>query len=492
MRQYKIVAISIAAVLIAVIGFFVIREIAMNNVPHTINKLNATLTDYISSDLEELVLYNNGTTYTFRKKDGKVKSDNGEYVTKRIWYIVGEENVEIDQNVLNTLAIMTANLVATDVIDEDPKDTSKYGITDKSVYVIGTLKNGESYKLILGDMLYDRNGYYLMLDGDKAIYSIPLYTAKAMLITRGNLLDLSIFPGALSDVSSFNLIKNGENQFTIVPDEVYHWIITEPITFKGDISKIDTIINNTFALMVKEYVDVKPSDLTIYGLDKPKYELVIESGDTKTKLLLGKENIKDSSYYAMVEGKEEVFSIDSTTLNFLDTPVLGVISPYIYLPQLKYVSSVDVKVAGRKMLFEKVYLEDVKLNDYRFNGESINDIDQKLETFGQFYFSLLISPMVTAVVPEATITGEPYCGMKFTYDDGNFETLKYYITDYDKTKLYVVRNDVYTGVVTDIEFFDENNGIAAVTDLILSGKIQEDLAKRNAELDKAKDSSDGN
>jgi len=491
MRQYKIVAISIAAVLIAVIGFFVIREIAINNVPHTINKLNATLTDYNSSNLEELVLYNNGTTYTFRKKDGQVRSDSGEYITKRIWYIVGEENVEIDQNILETLAIMTTNLVATNIIDENPKDTSKYGITDKSVYVVGTLKNGESYKLILGDMLYDRNGYYLMVDGDKAIYSISLYTAKSMLITRGNLLDLSIFPGTLADVSSFSLIRDGQEQFTIIPDEVYHWMITKPITFKGEISKVDTIINNTFALMVKEYVDVKPSDLSIYGLAKPKYELLIESNDIKTKLILGKENIKDLSYYAMIEGKEEVFSINSSTLNFLDTPVLNVISPYIYIPQLKYVSTVDINVVGRKMLFEKVYLEDVKLNDYRFNGESINDIDQRIETFGQFYFSLLISPIVTEVVPEATITGQPYCDMKFTYSDGNYEILEYYITDYDKTKLYVVRNDVYTGLVTDVAFFDENNGIAAITDLILSGKIQEDLAKRKAELNQKEDSKDG-
>ena len=37
----------------------------------------------------------------------------------------------------------------------------------------------------------------------------------------------------------------------------------------------DAMITNTFELMVKEYVDASPDDLSIYGLASPKYELTL-------------------------------------------------------------------------------------------------------------------------------------------------------------------------------------------------------------------------
>jgi len=484
MRQYKIAAISIAVVVLLVISFFFVKEMVINNTPHKINKLNATLTNYQSTDIEDIEVFNNGSKFVFQKRDEESIAENGEKVTKRMWYIVGEEEITIDQDILDTLAIIIANMTAKDVIETETKDITKYGFDDKSTYIMGKVKNGETFKLTLGDMLYNRDGYYIMKNDDTTVYATSLYSANAMLITRGQLLDTNIFPGTLSDVTSFSLTKNNEKVFTIEPSEIYYWIITEPIKFRCDAPKTDAMVNNTFKLMVKEYVDIAPEDISVYGLDKPSYELTIISKGIETKLILGKENIRDDSFYAMVKDKSEVFSIDSTTLNFVDTPALGIIWPFPYTPKLEYVHTVDIKVAGRKMLFEKKFSEEYKLDEYIFNGESIIDIDKTLRTFGQFYYSIVIGSEITDIIPKATITGKPYCEMVFTYSDGNSEKMEYYVTDYDKTKLYVVRNDEYTGLITNIEFFDDKNGLAAITDLILSGDIQRDLEKKKIEDEK--------
>ncbi len=482
MRQFKIIIISIAVVIIAVIGFFVVREIVSNNLPHTINKLNATLTSNKSSDVEEVVLHNGGMTLTFNKRDETVINDEGQQGTQRVWYIVGEEDVFLNQNVMETLVIMISNLKAKDVIDANPADISKYGFTNESTYVSGTTINGDEFTLTLGDLLVDRDGYYIMVDGDEVIYSVSLYTANSMLVTRGQLLDLGIFPGTLTDVSSFTLIKDGEQMYNLIPDATYLWMVTEPIVFRGYPDKADAMITNTFELMVKEYVDATPDDLSIYGLATPKYELIIVTNGKEVTLLIGSENIRDFTYYAMIKGNEEVFTIDSVSLNFLDTPLVDILWPSPYLPRLELIETIDIFVAGREMLYEKQLVEvttsegkKVEIADYSFNGVSINNIDQTATTFGQFYFKVIISPIITDVVITAEIKGEPYADITFNFVDGYSDNIKYYITEYDSTKLYVVKNDEYMGLVTEVAFLDEFNGLAKITDLIISGQIQRDL-----------------
>ncbi len=243
MRQYKVAAISIAAVILVVISFFVIREIVINNTPHTINKLNATLTSYRSADLEYLEVFNSGNRFEFEKRDEEVLADTGETITKRMWYLVGEESISIDQNVLSTLAVMISNMTAKDVIEVDAKDISVYGFDDQSTYVMAKTNDGDEFQFTLGDMLFSRDGYYLMKEGDSTVYSVTLFTANSILITRGMLLETSIFPGALSDVTSFSLSKNNEKIFTVIPSDVYYWLITEPIEFRCDAPKTDAMIN---------------------------------------------------------------------------------------------------------------------------------------------------------------------------------------------------------------------------------------------------------
>lgn len=488
MRQFKIVIISLAVVIIAVIGFFVVREVVRNNLPHTINKLNATLTNYKSSDIEEVVLFNNGMTLTFNKRDETIVNEGGIQGTQNVWYIVGEEDVFLNQNVIDSLVINVAYLVAKDVITTNPTDISKYGFTNESTYVRGTTKNGDEFTFTIGNLLVDRDGYYIMVDGDETIYSVSLYTANSILITRGQLLDSGIFPGTLTEVTSFILAKNSERIYKLVPDPTYLWMVTEPITFRGFPEKADAMITNTFELVVKEYVDASPDDLSIYGLASPKYELTLVINSKEITLLVGNENIRDLTYYAMVSDKEEVFTIDSSSLNFLDTPLVDILWPYPYLPRLELIESINILVVGREMLFEKQFVEvttsegkKAEIADYSFNGVSINNIDQTATTFGQFYFKLIISPVITDVVISAEIIGEPYADITFNFVDGYNDNIKYYITEYDPSKLYVVKNDEYMGLVTETTYMDEFNGLAKITDLIISGQIQRDLGLISSE-----------
>lgn len=490
MRQFKIIIISIAVVVIAVIGFFVVREIVSNNLPHTVNKLNATLTTYKSANIEKVVVHNGGMTLTFNKRDATITNDEGQQGTKRVWYIVGEEDVFLNQTVMETLVIMISSLVAKDVIDTNPADISKYGFNDESVYVSGTTINGDEFTLTLGDLQIDRDGYYIMVNGDETIYSASLYTANSMMVTRGQLLDLGIFSGTLTDVSSFTLTKDGEQIYSLAPDPTYLWMVIEPIIFRGYPDKADAMIANTFELMVKEYVNATPDDLSIYGLLTPKYELTIVTNGKEVTLLIGNENIRDFTYYAMIKGNEEVFTIDSVSLNFLDTPLVDVLWPSPYLPRLELIETIDISVVGREMLYKKQYVEvttsegkKVEIAEYSFNGVSINNIDQTATTFGQFYFKMIVSPIITDVVITAKITGEPYADITFNFIDGYSDNIKYYVTEYDPTKLYIVKNDEYMGLITEVAFLDEYNGLAKITDLIISGQIQKDLGLVESEDD---------
>ena len=95
-------------------------------------------------------------------------------------------------------------------------------------------------------MLYNREGFYAMLDGSNTVYSIPIYSANQIYASRAEILDLNIFQGSMNEVDRFSLFKNEELQFTIEaePNPNVAWILTHPVESRADINNADEMINN--------------------------------------------------------------------------------------------------------------------------------------------------------------------------------------------------------------------------------------------------------
>ncbi|MFO7611436.1 MAG: DUF4340 domain-containing protein, partial [Clostridia bacterium] len=159
MRTYKAVIISIIVLAVGISGFFIVREIVRRNTPSRVYQLNTVITNILSSSIEELTISNNGIIMPMKQRSETITEKDGTTRVIKAWYLTNEENVTLSQRVVASIVIASSNLVASEVIESEAEDLAKYGL-DGRYYVQGKAANGTSYKIILGNMLYNRDGYY--------------------------------------------------------------------------------------------------------------------------------------------------------------------------------------------------------------------------------------------------------------------------------------------------------------------------------------------
>lgn len=467
MKLYKSLILTAVILAVGITGFFIAREIVERNTPSRTYQLSTVITNMNSNDVEEVEIDNDGIVMHIKKRS-EVKYDNeGNKRIEEAWYLVSEEDTKLAQRVVDSLVIAASNLTATEIIEEEVEDLSQYGLDgDYSVY-IKTNKDVE-YTLILGDMLYNREGYYAMIEGEDTVYSISIYSANNIYTTRAKILDLNIFHGSLNEIEAFSLYKDEKLEFKIETEQVITWILTHPVMARADIKSADEMIQNLLKLAIDEYVDTNPEKLSIYGLDNPRYSVSITANGEDAKLLIGKEDIISNRFYAMLEGRSEVFSVDASALPFLDNDAIDMVYIYPYIPNITNVKSVDIKIENMDLFFELDYNQEYKMFFYKFNDEPIN-ILLGTQTWGSFFFQQMISVPVSDLEPNWEITGEPYASMLYTYIDQASETIEYYLRDDESC--YFVRNGEYNGLIVDKSFLDKERGLAALVELVISGKI---------------------
>lgn len=474
MRMYKAVIISVVVLAVGIAGFFIVREIVERNTPAKIYDLNTVITSFRSDDITELTIYNDGIMMPMQLRSETVyDSDNNKKIIEA-WYLINEENTKLSQSIVDGIVIASSNLAAAEVIESEVEDLSKYGI-DGSYYVEGRTEKGEGYKIILGSILYNREGYYAMLEGDTTVFSIPIYSANQLYASRAELLDLNIFQGSLNEVQSFSLNKDQELQFTVEsdPNTDIVWIITHPVISKADITNADEMINNLLDLSREEYVDVNPEDLSVYGLVDPDYSVTININEIDYTMHIGREDIISNTFYARMNEEEEVFTIDASTMTFLDNEAIDMVYLIPYIPRLTVVKSVDINIGNLdNLLLEIEFVAEQNLMDYKFNGTQINMV-LGVQTWGSFFFQQMLYMPVIDLEPGWEINGEPYGSLTFTYTDEVFETIEYY--ERDAESVYYVRNGGYTGLVVDKTNIIEGMGFAGLVELVLTGEIMEML-----------------
>lgn len=470
MRMYKAVIISVVVLAVGIAGFFIVREIVERNTPSKVYELNTVITNMRSDDIVELTIYNNGILMPMQLRSETTYDNDGNKKIIEAWYLTNEEETKLSQSVIDGIVISSSNLVALEVIESEVADISKYGL-DGSYYVEGKTEKGVAYKLILGSILYNREGYYAMLEGGTTVYSISNYSANQIYASRAEILDLNIFQGSLNEVKSFTLYKDEEIQFTVEsdPNPDIVWIITHPVLSKADIYNADEMINNLLGLSRYEYIDVNPEDLSLYGLENPNYSITININEMDYTMLIGREDIISNTFFARMSDSEEVFSIDASTMTFLDNEAIDMVYIIPYVPRLTNVKSVEIDIAGLDtLLLEMEYNPELNMMDYTFNGTLINMV-AGAQTWGSFFFQQMISVPVVDLEPEWEISGEPYGRLVYTYTDEVFETIEYYERDEDTC--YFVRNGYYSGLVIDRNAISRDKGFPALVDLVLTGKI---------------------
>jgi hypothetical protein len=148
-------------------------------------------------------------------------------------------------------------------------------------------------------------------------------------------------------------VRSESGDTTILKKSGTDWQITAPQSAAADTAEVSGITTNLATLEQQRVIDENPTDVTAFGLAKPRVEIAFKSGGQEQRLLLGAKTPTGSDVYAKTAAGSKVFLIASfldstfnrTTFDLRDKTALKV--------DQSAVDSLEVVTADRTLKFTK-------------------------------------------------------------------------------------------------------------------------------------------
>lgn len=136
---------------------------------YLIQKASAGKTEETDSE-ETIELYSLDTdtaeSLSFKNESGEVSLIKEEDT----WYLKGNKEFAIDQAVVSSMLSTLSEISADRLVADEADNLEEYGLMDPCLEIYIELESGISTKIILGDEVPVRGGYYGMIDDQKQVY----------------------------------------------------------------------------------------------------------------------------------------------------------------------------------------------------------------------------------------------------------------------------------------------------------------------------------
>lgn len=391
-----------------------------------------TLT-YEEREIEKLNQKDDGTTEKVKEKT-------------KLWV---SQSLDVDSSVIESIALAGEIATTKRLIDANPQDISIYGL-DQAIVTTFVSNEGKEVSLEIGDDTPSGDACYVRIAGDTKVYTMDYYRAEKLRYGKYDIMNKNLYgTEALTydDVSNLALTKGGVKVFEGKKLTDYtDWQITYPLVRKADSTDLSKFIRWIPDMRVSEFVSDSASDLKTYGLDNPKYVLDFTLAGKNYSIKLG--NLVESKYYAMMEGDPRVFTLSSSSMNFLDLPAIDVMDTFAYIPMIYDVEKLVIELDGRvDELLINANKEDSTQESFYLNGRKIEG-DDNISLFRKYYQGA-IALQGDKLYLDAVPTGKAEIKLTYTMKVANPD--KVVVVELVPTKddygYYIVVNGEYTGMV---------------------------------------------
>lgn len=410
------------------------------------------------SDVESLHIKNQSDDYTI------------ELVGEELWRIRDTMNLKQVSYMYEQTLTNMSTFSATEIIEENCTDLSKYGLDDPQITFEIKYNNGNTYSFHIGLQTADKSCYYLVKEGDDTVYTVTATSVESLLYTRYSYLDTEILEGFDSDDSStvptinyvkisrpdlaspivLDKAKDGELGETKVQQS--YLVMREPEFSLVDETSAESVIYDNFGLKANGIVkaNITDEDRKTYGFDNPtaRYEMTYDD-NTTVVLTLGSgfnaaagftegERVaadKIDTYFLIREDVDQIYTVAASDIGWLTVQAKDLISSSVVFPNIVDLTGFDVQIDGETYQVVIDPGKDVSdLNDYTatFNGKDANMDDVRN------YMQLVMLTSVQDISSEKPI-GTPKLTVTYHYRSGQTVVVKAYVAE--DTTTIVTLND---------------------------------------------------
>ena len=411
---------------------------------------------YAESDIATVTIVN--PTVRFALVATKVDGTGGAAATYT-WAVADPTGYPYVPNSVSYLAKNLLSVYAQSEVATDASDLASFGLAEPKVTVTLRMRDGKTHVLKYGDLAPGGAGYYTMLDDTRRVCIATSSYYNYAMQTPLDLIDKTVPINGMTaeSVLSFELLRESDNADILAvlegSDTQKTWQIKKPIAVLADSTNLSTLLAQVVAISPNAYVELSPKDLSIYGLDTPRYTLILKSATGDVTIRIG-DDAGSGSSYAISSATPIVFKMTMSGLANIDTTLLGLINKIVYLPNIWEVSKIAIDIDGKHILAELDTSVDQSDENgtFKINGKDAKVVNGSGDSYFRSFYVAVISKIVERIELDATPTDTADIRIVYTAKVGGATTtLTFAKTARDG--YYVFNNGVYTGFVVNRKDF---------------------------------------
>lgn len=331
-----------------------------------------------------------------------------------------QPGARISSQLLKAFLYRMAHMPAERVLGEIG-DPAEYGFDAYTAAVALLFADGGRIRLYLGSRAPFDAGWYLMREGDSALYLIDDMTAQMMRYTADDFRELDVFPeispSNLAQVNRLTLI-NGENIIDIhglAQDGAVYFYMAYPYdTLLSWERVVDAFVTPLAMLDKAAFVsaDVPPAKYGLAAGRAARLSAVI--GGKETALLFAPAD--EEHYYCAREGGSDVVLVEKEKAAFLNTQAMDLMDATLYTRAAADVERVQVRAQG--VSGELAISGSGTMLRGRIAGRTLG----QAETV-ELYDVLTMLPPAQELEKGQAISGRALLEMTFSLRDGSLDTV---------------------------------------------------------------------
>lgn len=332
-RSAKIIILSLVVLLLAAAFVFVSRQPSITEEEEI--DLEPTLAvRNIEGEIISMTLENSEGTFSF------AKGESG-------WFCSFRNGEAAYGNTVVSLASMLKTTLANELIEENAKSLSKYGLETPNAILRGVTDKGEEYFIKIGNSIVGSK-YYFTVD-DKNVYTVSVDEGGLFFVGMSAFVNLDVTSLSIDNMTALK-VSNGEliviekrdaaSQTAGGADALFTYGVTSPVTANASPTDVQGLFESVASIGAKRFI---PSpDAEEAGINPDRYfEIITTSGSIKCYV----GNLSKSGYYVQKDGESGVYIVDESKLGFMNMTAFDVVDKHISIHYISEVTSIEVKSA---------------------------------------------------------------------------------------------------------------------------------------------------
>jgi Domain of unknown function (DUF4340) len=264
------------------------------------------------------------------------------------WRIVKPIEAKADPATVKTLTNAIANCQIKETLEKQPADLAPFGLKDPRATVTVTVKGKGALPAIeIGKKTPVGYSAYVRVGDKPAVLLVSDSFSSQVIKTANDFRDRELMDFKVDKVQQFAIEHEGGATVELARNGD-RWQIVKPARYAADPTTVQSALSALAELHVADFIVDNTTDLAEYGLDKPRFTIIVytgKHGESET-LKFGKDQIggKDGIYVQRV-GNPAIFTIVKESLNGFDKSLNEFRDKTVFTFQPSTVGRVDVENA---------------------------------------------------------------------------------------------------------------------------------------------------